>query len=223
MGHTKMKIRSTDLFESVPKLLSPLFKATEYPYQVIVGLRYAIEKIIENPPEGFTIYKDGVLIGKDVTIEEGATILPPTVICDGAVIRQGAYIRGSVYMGKGAVVGHSTEVKNSILMERAEAPHFNYVGDSILGNHAHIGAGVILSNLKADKSTVTIKGDTSLSTGMRKLGATLGDGAEIGCNSVLNPGSVIGKRSTIYPLTSWRGFLPEGSIAKSPTEIVQKS
>ena len=223
MGHTKMKIRSTDLFESVPKLLFPLFKATEYPHQVIVGLRYAIEKIIENPPEGFTIYKDGVLIGKDVTIEEGATILPPTVICDGAVIRQGAYIRGSVYIGKGAVVGHSTEVKNSILMERAEAPHFNYVGDSILGNHAHIGAGVILSNLKADKSTVTIKGDTSLSTGMRKLGATLGDGAEIGCNSVLNPGSVIGKGSTIYPLTSWRGFLPEGYIAKSPTEIVQKS
>ena len=223
MGHTRMKIRNVDLFESIPRLLFPLFEATEYPHQVIVGLRYAIEKIIENPPEGFTIYKDGVLIGKDVTIEEGATILPPTVICDGAVIRQGAYIRGSVFIGKGAVVGHSTEVKNSILMERAEAPHFNYVGDSILGNHAHIGAGVILSNLKADKSTVTIKGNTSLSTGMRKLGATLGDGAEIGCNSVLNPGSVIGKGSTIYPLTSWRGFLPGGSIAKSPTEIVQKS
>ena len=223
MENTKVKIKNIDLFESVPKLLSPLFKATEYPHQVIVGLRYALEKIIENPPLGFTIYKDGVLIGKDVTIEEGATILPPAVICDGATIRQGAYIRGSVFIGEGAVVGHSTEVKNSIIMERAEAPHFNYVGDSILGNRAHIGAGVILSNLKADKSTVMIKGETSLSTGMRKLGATLGDGAEIGCNSVLNPGSVIGKRSTVYPLVSWRGVLPEGYIAKSTNEIVKKS
>ena len=217
-----MKIRNTDLFESVPKLLSPLFKATEYPHQVIVGLRYALEKIIENPPKGFTVYKDGVLIGKDVTIEDGATILPPTVICDGAVIRHGAYIRGSAFIGECAVVGHATEVKNSILMSRAEAPHFNYVGDSILGNHAHIGAGVILSNLKADNSTVTIKGEASLSTGMRKLGAILGDGAEVGCNSVLNPGSVIGKGSIIYPLVSWRGVLPEGYIAKSQSEITTK-
>ena len=217
-----MKIKNTDLFEIIPKLLALLFNSTEYPHQAIVGLRYAIEKIIENPPDGFTIYKDGVIIGKDVTIEEGATILPPTVICDGAIIRQGAYIRGSVFIGECAVVGHSTEVKNSILMERAEAPHFNYVGDSILGNRAHIGAGVILSNLKVDKSAVTIKGDTSLSTGMRKLGAILGDGAEVGCNTVLNPGSVIGKDSIVYPLVNWRGVLPEGRIAKSGGEIIKK-
>ena len=217
-----MKIKNTDLFENSPKLLSPLFKATEYPYQIIVGLRYAIEKIIENPPEGLTTYKEGILIGQDVTIEDGATILPPTVICDGAIIRQGAYIRGGVFIGERAVVGHSTEVKNSILMDGAEAPHFNYVGDSILGNSAHIGAGAILSNLKADKSTVIIRGETSLSTGMRKLGAILGDGAEVGCNAVLNPGSVIGKGSTVYPLVSWRGVLPENSIAKSPCTIIKK-
>lgn len=217
-----MKIKNTDLFENSPKLLSPLFKATEYPHQIIVGLRYAIEKIIENPPEGLTTYKEGILIGQDVTIEDGATILPPTVICDGAIIRQGAYIRGGVFIGEGAVVGHSTEVKNSILMDGAEAPHFNYVGDSILGNSAHIGAGVILSNLKADKSTVIIRGETSLSTGMRKLGAILGDGAEVGCNAVLNPGSVIGKGSTVYPLVSWRGVLPEGSIAKSSDIVIKK-
>lgn len=217
-----MKIKNTDLFENSPKLLSPLFKATEYPHQVIVGLRYAIEKIIENPPEGLTTYKEGILIGQDVTIEDGATILPPTVICDGAIIRQGAYIRGGVFIGEGAVVGHSTEVKNSVLMDGAEAPHFNYVGDSILGNSAHIGAGVILSNLKADKSTVIIRGETSLSTGMRKLGAILGDGAEVGCNAVLNPGSVIGKGSTVYPLVSWRGVLPEGSIAKSSDIVIKK-
>ena len=217
-----MKIKNTDLFENSPKLLAPLFKATEYPHQVIVGLRYAIEKIIENPPEGLTTYKEGILIGQDVTIEDGATILPPTVICDGAIIRQGAYIRGGVFIGERAVVGHSTEVKNSILMDGAQAPHFNYVGDSILGNSAHIGAGVILSNLKADKSTVIIRGETSLSTGMRKLGAILGDGAEVGCNAVLNPGSVIGKGSTVYPLVSWRGVLPENSIAKPPCTIIKK-
>ena len=217
-----MKIKNTDLFENSPKLLSPLFKATEYPHQIIVGLRYAIEKIIENPPERLTTYKEGILIGQDVTIEDGTTILPPTVICDGAIIRQGAYIRGGVFIGERAVVGHSTEVKNSILMDGAQAPHFNYVGDSILGNSAHIGAGVILSNLKADKSTVIIRGETSLSTGMRKLGAILGDGAEVGCNAVLNPGSVIGKGSTVYPLVSWRGVLPENSIAKSPCTIIKK-
>ena len=217
-----MKIKNTDLFENSPKLLSPLFKATEYPHQIIVGLRYAIEKIIENPPEGLTTYKEGILIGQDVTIEDGATVLPPTVICDGAIIRQGAYIRGGVFIGERAVVGHSTEVKNSILMDGAQAPHFNYVGDSILGNSAHIGAGVILSNLNADKSTVIIRGETSLSTGMRKLGAILGDGAEVGCNAVLNPGSVIGKDSTVYPLVSWRGVLPENSIAKSPCTIIKK-
>jgi NDP-sugar pyrophosphorylase family protein len=217
-----MKIKNTDLFESLPKLLFPLFEAAEYPHQVIAGLRYAIEKILENPPEGLTMYKEGILVGQDVTIEDGATILPPTVICDGATVRQGAYIRGGVFIGEGAVVGHSTEVKNSILMERAEAPHFNYVGDSILGSYAHIGAGVILSNLKADKSTITIKGETSLSTGMRKLGAILGDGAEVGCNSVLNPGSVIGKGSRVYPLVYWRGILPEGYIAKSQSKIEKK-
>lgn len=217
-----MKIKNTDLFVNSPKLLSPLFKATEYPHQIIVGLRYAIEKIIENPPEGLTTYKEGILIGQDVTIEDGATILPPTVICDGAIIRQGAYIRGGVFIGERAVVGHSTEVKNSILMDGAQAPHFNYVGDSILGNSAHIGAGVILSNLKADKSTIIIRGETSLSTGMRKLGAILGDGAEVGCNAVLNPGSVIGKGSTVYPLVNWRGVLPENSIAKSPCTIIKK-
>lgn len=218
-----MKIKNADLFQNVPKLLSSYFDSTEYPFQVIAQLKDILEDIIKNPPDGYTVYKDGVLIGKNVTIDEGATVLPPTVICDGAIIRQGAYIRGIAFIGEGAVVGHSTEVKGSILMNEAQAPHFNYVGDSILGNRAHIGAGVILSNLKADKSTVIIRGETSLSTGMRKLGAILGDGAEVGCNAVLNPGSIIGKGSTVYPLVSWRGVLPEGSIAKSNEAIVKKA
>lgn len=218
-----MKIKNVDLFQNAPKLLSSYFDSTEYPFQVIAQLKDILEDIIKKTPDGYTVYKDGVLIGKNVTIDESATVLPPTVICDGAIIRQGAYIRGISFIGEGAVVGHSTEVKGSILMNEAQAPHFNYVGDSILGNRAHIGAGVILSNLKADKSTVIIKGETSLSTGMRKLGAILGDGAEVGCNAVLNPGSVIGKGSTVYPLVNWRGVLPEGSIAKSNEAIVKKA
>lgn len=217
-----MKIKNSYLFNSFPRLLSPLFKAYEYPFQVISGLGEAIENIIATPPEGLSLYKEGVLVGKDVTIEEGATILPPAVIMDRAKIRQGAYIRGRVYIGEGAVVGHCTEVKNSILMAGAEAPHFNYVGDSILGERAHIGAGVVLSNLKADKSPVTVMSDKPISTNMRKLGAILGDGAEIGCNAVLNPGSVIGKGSAVYPLVNWRGTLPHASIAKSPDIIVKK-
>ena len=221
--YQKMKIKNTDLFDNIPKELFSIFDTSEYPFEVLVKLRDALEEIIKNPSTGFTLYKDGVLIGEGVTIEEGATILPPTVICNSATIRQGAYIRGSVFIGEGAVVGHCTEIKNAILMASAEAPHFNYVGDSILGAHAHIGAGVILSNLKADKSPVTIKGTTSLSTNMRKLGAILGDGAEIGCNAVLNPGSVIGKCSSIYPLVSWRGVLPDGCIAKAADNITRKN
>ena len=217
-----MEIKNADLFDNIPKELSFIFDTAEYPFEALAKLRDTLEEIVNNPSEGFTLYKDGVLIGDGVTIEEGATILPPTVICNGATIRQGAYIRGSAFIGDGAVVGHCTEIKNAILMAGAEAPHFNYVGDSILGAHAHIGAGVILSNLKADKSLVTIKGATSLSTNMRKLGAILGDGAEIGCNAVLNPGSVIGKDSAVYPLVSWRGALPEGCIAKAADNVIKK-
>lgn len=218
-----MKIKNSDLFNSFPRLLFPLFEDTEYPFQVISGLGEAIENIIATPPEGLSLYKEGVLIGKDVTIEEGATILPPAVIMDGAKIRQGAYIRGRVFIGEGAVVGHCTEVKNSILMAGAEAPHFNYVGDSILGERAHLGAGVVLSNLKADKSGVTVMGDEPISTNMKKLGAILGDRAEVGCNAVLNPGSVIGIGSSVYPLVNWRGTLPHASIAKSAKEVTKKN
>ena len=217
-----MKIKNKDLFNNMPTPLSSLFEKSEYPFEAIANLGEALKRIIADPPEGFSVYKEGVLIGKGVTIEDGSTIIPPAVIMDGATVRQGAYIRGRVFVGKGAVVGHCTEVKNSILMDSAQAPHFNYVGDSIMGKNAHLGAGVILSNLKADKSAVTVKGDEAYDTGMNKLGAILGDNAEIGCNAVLNPGSVIGKGSSVYPLVSWRGVLPEGSIAKSNSLVVKK-
>lgn len=218
-----MKIKNSDLFDSIPSLLSSLFETYEYPYEIISSLASALKALVENPPDGFSVYKDGVIIGSNVTIEEGATIMPPAVICDGATLRQGAYIRGNAFIGNGAVVGHSTELKNSIMMEGAQAPHFNYVGDSILGKCAHIGAGAILSNLKADKSPITIKGDTTISTGMRKLGSIIGDGGEVGCGAVLNPGSIIGKNSTVYPLVSWRGILDENSIAKTDSVVTKKT
>ena len=219
-----MRINLKDLFSSIPDIIADLFYDGDFPVSALRGLRDALSGIISNPPEGMTSIGDGVIIGRGVVIEDGATILPPTVIMDGATIRQGAYIRGGVFVGKGAVVGHCTEVKNSILMDKAQAPHFNYVGDSILGAGAHLGAGAILSNLKSDKSSVTIRnGDEAYDTGLKKLGALVGDRAEIGCGAVLNPGSVIGKNSAVYPLVSWRGVLAENSIAKSGDIVIKKN
>ena len=216
------KIKISDLFERAPDMIHPLFAECRFPWEVLDKLRVFLECVISSRPEGFLEYSPGVLIGEGVEIEEGAKILPPTVISKNAKIRKDAYVRGSVFIGEGAVVGHATEVKNSVMMDHAEAPHFNYVGDSILGKRAHIGAGVILSNLKSDKTAVVIHADRDYHTGRRKLGAILGDHAEIGCNSVLNPGSIIGKAATVYPLTSFRGVLPEGYIAKSQGIIVKK-
>ena len=216
-----LEIRTSNLFHSIPPLLCHLFKDESSPWVALTLLKSAIEEIIRSNPLGLAEYSHGVLIDEGVEIEEGATILPPTVILSGAKIRQGAYIRGSVFVGKGATVGHATEVKNSILMDGAQAPHFNYVGDSILGNRAHIGAGVILSNLKSDRTLVTIHGKSKIKTDMRKLGAVIGDGAEIGCGSVLNPGTVIGRGSRVYPLTSFRGVLPENCIAKNQKDITK--
>lgn len=212
-------IKISDLFESIPHLLSPLFSKCIFPYEALSLLEDFLWELIASAPCGFYKFSEGVLIGEGVEIDGGATILAPTVIEKGAKIRKDAYIRGSVFIGDSAVVGHATEVKNSIFMSHAEAPHFNYVGDSILGNRAHLGAGVILSNLKADKSNVIIHGERNYITGRRKLGAILGDGAEIGCNSVLNPGSIIGRGSQVYPLTSFRGVLPPFHIAKGNATV----
>ncbi len=212
-------IRISALFDSLPPLLLPLFSKCSLPYEALSLLEDFLWELIAKEPEGFRRFSEGVLIGEGVKIDGSATVLAPTIIDKNSSIRKGAYIRGSVFIGEGAVVGHATEVKNSILMSRAEVPHFNYVGDSILGNYAHLGAGVILSNLKADKSSVIIRGERDYITGRRKLGAILGDYAEVGCNSVLNPGSVIGKGSRVYPLTSFRGVLPPNHIAKGNTVV----
>ncbi len=178
------------------------------------------KKLISEGIEGFTEIKAGVLVGRSVKIHESAVIEPPAVIGHGCEVRVGAYIRGNVITGENCVIGNSSELKNCILLSRVQVPHYNYVGDSVLGNRAHMGAGAICSNLKSDKGNVVVKSDEIYETGLRKFGAILGDGADIGCGSVLNPGTVIGRESSVYPLTSVRGVIPCGCIVKSSHETV---
>ena len=164
-----------------------------------------------------------IAFSKSTVIHPSAVIKGPTIIGSQTEIRPNAYIRENVIIGNSCVIGNSCEFKNSIIFNEAQIPHFNYVGDSIIGYNSHLGAGVITSNLKSDKSTVTIsyKGEKII-TNLRKMGAIIGDYTEVGCNSVLNPGTIIGKNSNIYPLSSVRGFVPENSIYKNENKIIQK-
>ena len=163
-----------------------------------------------------------MLIGQNVTIAKTAVIEAPCIIGSDTEIRPGAYIRGSVIIGQGCVVGNSTELKNCILLDKTQAPHYNYIGDSILGKHAHLGAGSICSNLKSDGKAVVIHADSDTPTGLRKVGAFLGDGADVGCSCVLNPGTVIGKNTSVYPLCALRGVYPENCIVKSPKTVIKR-
>jgi NDP-sugar pyrophosphorylase family protein len=169
---------------------------------------------------GHPVIGEKVFIGAGTVVEPGAYIKGPAWIGENCQIRHGAYIRENVIVGGGSVVGNSTELKNSILFKGCQVPHYNYVGDSILGAKVHLAAGVIVSNLKLSGDLITLRvGDQVLTTGLRKFGALLGDGAEIGCNAVLNPGSIIGRRSLVYPGVSWRGVLPADSIARDATSV----
>ena len=163
--------------------------------------------------ENFCEVREGVFIGRDVTISSGCEIHPPVIIDDGAEIRQGAYIRGHAIIGKGSVIGNSTEVKNSIIFDEGKLPHYSYSGDSIIGYRAHLGAGAIISNLRLDNGEVMIRlGDKKIPSGRRKLGAFIGDRAEIGSGAVLCPGSIIGRHAMVYPLTRVLKAIPEGKI-----------
>ncbi len=166
---------------------------------------------------------ENVWISKSATVAPTASVNGPCIICEGAEVRHCAFIRGSALIGRGAVVGNSTELKNCILFDGVQVPHYNYVGDSILGYKSHMGAGAVTSNVKSDKTPVTVKyGITRIETGRKKFGACLGDLVEVGCNSVLNPGTVVGAESNIYPRSTVRGFVPANSIFKSQDEIVTK-
>ena len=209
------QVKIWELYDSIPMLLRPLFEKYTYPWEVLPHIKTYLYEIIKSSPHGYREYSKGILVGEDVKIHYSANIVAPCIIGDGTEIRYGAYIRGSVYTGKGCVIGNSTEIKNSILFDSVQAPHYNYIGDSVLGTGTHTGAGVILSNLKSDKTDVSVHGDTVINTKLRKAGAFLGDGADIGCNSVLNPGTVVGKNTRAYPLSFMRGVYPAGCIVKN--------
>lgn len=213
------KIKPSDLFEKVPPCVEKHLSYVEYPWEIIPKIK---DIIASYDLGGYTEITDGVYVGKNVKISNLATVVPPAIIGDNTEIRPGAYLRGNVIIGKGCVIGNSTEIKNSILFDGVSAPHYNYIGDSIVGNFAHLGAGVILSNLKSDKSNIAVKGVKTYPTCLRKMGAIIGDKSELGCGCVLNPGTVIGKNSIVYPLTSVRGVVPECSIVKSNTKTVPK-
>ena len=196
----------------------------EYPWQALSGIGELVLKLGKNLDENeYEMIDDGVWIGKGARVAKSACIMKPCIIDKGAEVRHCAYIRGNAIIGKNTVVGNSCEIKNSIIFDGAQIPHYNYVGDSIIGYRAHMGAGSITSNIKSDKTRVTIlKNGTKTDTGLRKMGAIIGDFAEIGCGAVLNPGSVIGRCTTVYPLSLVRGYVPRDSIYKASGETVRK-
>ena len=215
-------VKTKELFECSNEYLNALFETNEYPWEMLPKIKDYIKGLIEKGIPGYTKLSDDVLIGENVKIYPTATIEGPTIIGSGSEVRPGAFIRGSVITGENCVIGNSTEIKNAILLDKVQVPHYNYVGDSILGNHAHMGAGSICSNLKSDGKNVVIHGDVDYSTNLRKIGGILGDFADVGCGCVLNPGTVIGKNTSVYPLTSLRGVYPSNSIIKSTKVIVEK-
>ena len=217
------QIKTKELFNCTTPYLIKLFDSHEYPWEILPEIKqYILNLIKEGLPE-FSEISDGVFVGKNVKIYPTATIEGPAIIGTGTEIRPGAFIRGSVIIGDGCVVGNSCELKNAIIFDSVQVPHFNYIGDSILGYCSHTGAGAITSNVKSDKSLVKVKTEgESIETGLKKFGAVLGDFVEVGCNSVLNPGTVVGKNTNIYPLSSVRGTIPPDSIFKAPDNIAAK-
>ncbi len=195
------KVRTKELFNCETPYLTSLFEESEFPWEMLPKIKDLAKKIITEGLDGYTLLSEGVLIGKNVKIYPTATIEGPTIIGSGSEVRPGAFIRGGVITGENCVIGNSSELKNCILLNKVQIPHYNYIGDSILGNKAHTGAGTICSNLKSDGKNVVVHGDIEYPTGLRKIGGILADGADVGCGSVINPGTVIGKNTSVYPLT----------------------
>lgn len=214
----------TELYTLTETIAAPLFNGMTYPWEALPKIHDFILRLGETlPPEIFEKRGEDIWIAKTAKVAPTACINGPLIVDEGAEIRHCAYIRGNAIVGKDCVVGNSTELKNVILFNRVQVPHYNYVGDSILGYRSHMGAGSITSNVKSDKSLVTVKAEKeAIATGLKKMGAMLGDDVEVGCNSVLNPGTVIGKNSQVYPTSSVRGVIPSGCICKNTGEIVEK-
>lgn len=217
-------LKAASLLDFEFTIAKPLFDRIKYPWEVLPKISEFIMAFGETlDPAEYEKRGDDIWISKSAKIYASAYLAGPLIICSGAEVRHCAFIRGSAIVGRNAVIGNSTELKNSIIFDSAQVPHYNYVGDSILGYKSHMGAGSITSNLKSDKTPVTIITDSGrVETGLKKFGAVLGDCVEVGCGSVLNPGSVIGRSTSIYPLSMVRGYVHEGSIYKCKGEIVDK-
>ena len=213
-----------NLYNLEETIAKDLLEKVEYPWEALALISdYILELGNKLDPEKYDKIGEDVWIAKSAKVMPTAYIHGPAIIGENAEVRHCAFIRGKAIVGEGAVVGNSTELKNVILFNKVQVPHYNYVGDSILGYKAHMGAGTITSNVKSDKKLVVVKnGIEQIETGIKKFGAMLGDEVEVGCGSVLNPGTVVGRNSNIYPLSSVRGVVPKNSIYKNKNEIVEK-
>lgn len=211
------------MFDLNQTIAAKLFEGATYPWEVLPKIgAFIIELGNTLSADEYDKPAEDVWVAKDAIVAPTAYIHGPAIIGHGAEVRHCAYIRGNAIVGEGAVVGNSTELKNVVLFNKVQVPHYNYVGDSILGYKSHMGAGSITSNVKSDKTLVVIHAKENIETGLKKMGAILGDNVEIGCGSVLNPGTVIGSNTNVYPLSSVRGFIPAGSIYKKQGEVAQK-
>lgn len=217
-------LRTKDLFDLSHTLAGEYLAKHEYPWQSLSGIKGLIISLGKSlDMNEYLIHGENIFIHKTAVVSPTAYIGSPCIIGKNTEIRHCAFIRGSALIGENCVVGNSTEIKNVILFDGVQVPHYNYVGDSILGYKSHLGAGAITSNVKSDKTLVAVKNNSvKIETGLKKFGAIIGDGVEIGCSSILNPGTVIGRNTNIYPLSCVRGVIPENSIYKSGGIIVEK-
>ena len=217
--------RIESLYDLTKTIAADVFVGKEYPWEVLPEIGAFIIKLGESlDPEKYEKRGENIWVAKSAKVFESAYLNGPLIIDEGAEVRHCAFVRGNAIVGKNCVVGNSTELKNVILFDNVQVPHYNYVGDSILGYKSHMGAGSITSNVKSDKTLVVVKdGEDHIETGLKKFGAMLGDYVEVGCNSVLNPGSVIGRHTNIYPTSCVRGVIHENSIFKKNGEIVRKN
>lgn len=220
----KENMKTTDLFSLEHTMAKPLLEKYEYPWEALEHIEEFLLKLGESlPKDEYASPAKGFWIHKSAKIAPTAGIIGPVIIGPGAEVRHCAFIRGKVIVGANTVVGNSSELKNVILFDNVQVPHYNYVGDSILGYKAHMGAGSITSNVKSDKTLVKVHAeDGDIETGLKKFGAMIGDNVEVGCGSVLNPGTVIGKNTNIYPLSSVRTCVDADSIYKKQGEVAEK-
>ncbi len=216
-------ITINDLYNLEETMAADYLKQFTYPWEALDGIKEYIKKLGSTlDPAVYENWGDDIWVAKNATVAPSASLNGPLIIDEEAEIRHCAFVRGSAIVGKNCVVGNSTELKNVILFNNVQVPHYNYVGDSILGFKSHMGAGSITSNVKSDKLPVVVKGEEKYETGRKKMGAMLGDFVEVGCNSVLNPGTIIGRNSNVYPTSCVRGIIPENSIHKNSGEVIAK-